>query len=129
MIYKLQFWTLVAGLVAYVAKYFYPDLPITANDILSGVLFLLGLIGVIPTVQGIRKSKYGATISDLFKSLAFWTLVAGLLGFVVRYYASNFPYSDAVILSVIIFLLNRVGINPQLLIMGFIADEEEEFWV
>lgn len=122
MIYKLQFWTLAVALLTYVAKYFYPDLPLDDAGILAGVLFLLGLIGVVPTVRGIRLSRYGATVGDLFKSLAFWTLVAGLIGFVVRFYAPEFPYTDAVILSVIVFLLNRVGINPQLMIMGFIED-------
>lgn len=122
MIYKLQFWTLVVGLVAYVAKYLLPDLPLTEADILAGVLFLLGLISVVPTVRGIRNGIHGATISDLFGSLAFWTLVAGLLGFVARFYAPNFPYSDAVILSVIVFFLTRLGINPQLYLMGFIED-------
>lgn len=124
MIYKLQFWTLVVGLAVYVATYFFPDLPLTEADILAGVLFVLGLIGVVPTVRGIRISKYGATISDLFRSLAFWTLVAGLIGFVVRFFAPDFPYSETVILSVIVFLLNQFGINPQLRIMGFIDDDE-----
>lgn len=116
MIYKLQFWTLVVALVAYVVKYFYPDLPITGADILAAVLFLLGLIGVVPTVRGVRSLGY--SFSDLFKSLAFWTLVAGLIGFVVRFFAPEFPYTDAVILAVIVFVLNRVGINPQ--IRGFL---------
>jgi uncharacterized membrane protein len=124
MIQKLQFWTLVVALATYVAKYFYPDLPLAEADILAGVLFLLGLIGVVPTVRGIRKSKYGATIGDLFKSLAFWTLVAGLIGFVVHFYAPEFPYSNAVILAVIIWVLNQIGINPQLRIMGFVDDED-----
>lgn len=120
MIYKLQFWTLIAGLLAYIVKYLYPDTPITEADILAGVLFILGLIGVVPTVRGIRESVYGATTVDIFKSLAFWTLVAGLVGFVVRFYAPNFPYTDAVILGIIIYLLNQIGINPQLRLMGFI---------
>jgi hypothetical protein len=123
MVYKFQFWTLVAGLAAYVAKYFYPDLPLGEESILAGVLFLLGLVGVVPTVLGIRESKYGAVASDIFKSMAFWVLVAGLVGFIARFYAPAFPYSDAVILSVVIFLLNQFGINPQLRLWGFVDDD------
>lgn len=114
MVYKLQFWTLVVALVAYVAKYFFPALPLTDADILAGVLFLIGLIGVYPTVRATVSAVHGITASDIFKSKAFWILVAGLVGFVVRFYAPNFPYTDAVVLSVIIFVLNQLGVNPEL---------------
>ena len=120
MIYRLQFWTLAVALITYVAKYYYPDLPITEADILAGVLFLLGLIGVVPTVQGIRGKTVGADISDLWTSLAFWTLVAGLIGFVVHFFAPDFPYTNTVILAVIIWVLNQIGINPQLQYRGFV---------
>lgn len=123
MISKLQFWTLVVALVTYVAKYFYPELPLTEADILAGVLFLLGLIGVVPSVRGIR-NKAGYTITDLFRSLAFWTLVAGLLGFVVRFFAPEFPYSDGIILSVIVWILTKIGINPELRWAGLMGYEE-----
>lgn len=114
---------MLVGLLAYVVKFFLPDFPLDATAILAGVLFLLGLIGIVPTIRGIRLSKYGATWTDLFKQLAFWTLVAGILGFVIRYYKPDFPYNDAVILAVIVFLLNKVGIVPQLRLMGFIDDD------
>ena len=121
MVNKLQFWTLVVALATYVLKYFYPDLPITEADILAGVLLILGLIGVYPTVRALWKATVSElTITDLFKSKAFWTLVAGLLGFVVRFYFPAFPYADAVILVVIIFILNRLGINPELRYYGLL---------
>lgn len=114
MISNLQFLTLVAGFFAYVATFFFPDFPLDEQEILAGVLFLLGLIGIVPTVRAIRNPAIaGYTIKDLFRSLAFWTLVAGLLGFVIRYYKPDFPYTDAVILSVLIWLLNQFGINPE----------------
>jgi hypothetical protein len=123
MIYKLQFVTLLVGLATYVAKYFYPDLPLTEADILAGVLFLLGLFGVVPTVLAIRDPQVSIyTLSDLFRSLAFWTLVAGLIGFVVHFFAPDFPYTNAVIFSVILFLLKQFGITPEALD----ADAERE---
>lgn len=124
MISKLQFWTLIVALATYVAKFFYPDLPFTEADILAGVLFLLGLIGVVPSVRGVTGKVLGYTIADLFKSLTFWTMVAGLLGFVVRFYAPEFPYSDAVILSIIVWVLTQFGINPELRYSGLIEYED-----
>lgn len=125
MIYKLQFWTLVVALATFVAKYFYPNLPLSEADILAGVLFLLGLIGVVPTIQAVFGKRLGFLVSDIFKSKAFWVLVAGLVGFVLRFYAPQFPYSDAVILAVVIFILNQLGINPELRWFGLLDYEDQ----
>jgi len=47
MIYKqYTFWLLVAGLVAYVVKYFAPDFPFSQDDIVAFFGFLLGLFGI-----------------------------------------------------------------------------------
>lgn len=112
MIYQLQFWVLVVGLVAYVARYFFPEFPLDEQQILAGVLALLGAIGITPQVRG------AVPADSILKSLSFWTLVAGLIGFVARFYAPEFPYTDAVILSIIVFLLREVGINPELRARG-----------
>jgi hypothetical protein len=127
MIYKLQFWTLVVALGTYIAKYFYPDLPLTEAEILAGVLFLIGLIGIVPAVRAaFNVAVIGYTLADLFKSLPFWVLVAGLIGFVVRFFAPEFPYTDAVILSVIVFLLNRFGIQPEMRFTESIVEMSED---
>jgi hypothetical protein len=128
MISNLQFVTLIAGFLAYVATFFYPEFPLDEEQILAAVLFLLGLIGIYPTVRAIRNPLVDDyTLVDLFKSLAFWTLVAGLLGFIIRYYKPDFPYADAVILSVIVFLLNQVGIKPEARSAEVSIEFEEEF--
>jgi len=109
MLNSLQFWTLVAGLVAFVAKFFYPNFPVDETQILAALLFLLGLIGVVPQLRTRAVTGY-----NLLTSKAFWTLVAGLVSFVVHYYFPTFPLDQAVLLSVIFFVLSAFGVNPEL---------------
>lgn len=46
-IYKsLTFWTLLVGLVLFVVTFYAPTFPLTAQNVLALVLFVLGLIGV-----------------------------------------------------------------------------------
>lgn len=113
MVNSLQFWTLVAGLLAFVARFFYPDFPMDESQILAAVLFVLGLIGITPQVKASLTVK-SVTFGDLLKSKAFWTLVSGLVAFVVHYYAPDFPLDQAAVLALIVFVLNAVGINPEL---------------
>lgn len=112
MVNQLQFWVLVAGLISFVARYFYPDFPLDEAQILAAALFFLGLIGVYPQYRG----AVGAV--SILKSLAFWTLIAGLIGFILRYFYPDFPYSDAVILAVIVWVLGQIGIVPELRARG-----------
>lgn len=121
MIHKLQFWTLLVGVIGYAVRFFYPDFPLDNEQILAGVLLLLGLIGVVPTVRAIRAKVYGATWKDLLTSLPFLSLVSGLIGFVVRYYQPDFPFSDAVIFSVVAWFVARLTVE-QLAYSGFIED-------
>jgi uncharacterized membrane protein YqjE len=119
MIFKsLTFWTLVAGLLAFVATFFFPNFPLDAAGILALVLFLLGLIGVVPTFRamGVR----GAVAGGIVNSLAFWQLVAGLLFFVVRFLAPDFPLDQGVILGVILFILGWFGVKPELRARGLL---------
>jgi len=115
MIASLQFWTLVVALVVFVLKYFLPGFPLDEQQILAAVFFVLGLLGIVPQLKA--RDVRGAGI---LKSKAFWALVAGLIGFIVHYYAPDFPYDDAVVLSVIIFVLNAIGINPELRARGLL---------
>ena len=64
---SLTFWTLVAGLLAFVAKFFLPTFPLDAVQILAAVLFLLGLFGVTPAFRA-----QGAMTAGIASSLAFW---------------------------------------------------------
>lgn len=109
VIYSLQFWTLVVALLVYVVKYYFPIFPFDNAQILAAVLFLLGLIGVVPQAQ-----LRGASFGDLLHSKAFWTLVAGIVAFLAHFFAPEFPLDGAVILALIVFVLNSAGINPEL---------------
>jgi len=117
MLSSLQFWTMIAGLLAFVAKFFYPNFPLDETQILSAVLFLLGLIGVVPTL-----AARGAIADDfpILKSLPFWTLIAGLVGFIVHYFFPEFPFDQTAILAGIVFILNQFGIRPELRARGIL---------
>lgn len=54
----------------------------------------------------------------IYKSKIFWTLVAGVLAFVAKYFYPAFPLSEVEILALIIFILNMFGIVPELRARG-----------
>lgn len=113
MIFKsLTFWTLVAGLLAFVAKFFLPNFPLDAGGILALVLFLLGLFGIIPAV------RVGVRAGMIFSSLAFWEMVVGLVVFVIHQFLPNFPMDTAAILAIVLFVLGLFGIKPELRARG-----------
>lgn len=49
----------------------------------------------------------------IYKSLTFWTLLVGLLMFVVTFYAPTFPLSAASVLALVVFVLGLIGVYPQ----------------
>lgn len=110
---SLQFWTLLVGVIAYVAKFYFPELPLDNQSILALVLFVLGLVGVTPQVRrlGLRPSL---TTTAVYNSLAFWQLVAGLVAFVVTYFAPQFPFDQDAIFAAIVFVLGLLGVVPEL---------------
>ena len=55
----------------------------------------------------------------ILKSRIFWGMVAGLVAFVAKAYAPNFPLDEAQILGVILFILGFFGIYPELRARGF----------
>jgi hypothetical protein len=122
MIYKsLTFWTLVAGLLAYVATFFFPTFPLDTAGILALILFILGLIGVVPAVRAARARKaLGAEAGSIVNSLAFWQLVAGLLFFVAKFFFPDFPIEQGVLLGVILFILGWFGVKPELRVRGLL---------
>jgi len=47
-------------------------------------------------------------------SKVFWTLIAGLIAFIAKYFYPEFPFSEVEILAALIFVLNLFKINPEL---------------
>ena len=106
---SLTFWTLVAGMVAFVAKFLAPGFPFTAEQILAALVFLLGLVNIKPTMQ-----RLALEVGDILHVKAFWVMIVGIVGFVVRYYFPTFPLDDVTILAIVIFVLGLFQINPEL---------------
>ena len=46
-----MFWTLVVGLLVYVVKLFLPAFPLSEENILAVVIFVLGLFGITPELR------------------------------------------------------------------------------
>jgi hypothetical protein len=117
MIYKsLTFWTLIAGLAAFVAHWYFPAFPFDEVTILAAILFVLGLIGVVPAFRAHR-----SLTPPIVNSLAFWQLVAGVVVFVLHFFASNFPFDQAAIMAFVLFVLGFFGIHPELRARGLIG--------
>jgi hypothetical protein len=57
--------------------------------------------------------------APIFKSLVFWTLLVGLIAFVVKFYQSGFPLSEANILALVVFVLGLIGVSPTFRAKGF----------
>lgn len=115
------FWVLVVGLLTFVAKFFLPTFPFDETQVLAAVLFILGLFGVVPAAQASARMRGAlATVGagDILKSLPFWTLVAGLVAFVVNFFAPTFPFAQDAILGFIVFILGLFQINPELRARG-----------
>jgi hypothetical protein len=115
---SLKFWTLIAGLLAFTAKFYFTNFPFDEVQIIAGILFLLGLFGLVPTV---RAGLVGGSASPIYKSMDFWKLVAGLLAFAAKWYASSFPFTSDVLLAALVFLLGLFGINPELRARGLMV--------
>lgn len=56
----------------------------------------------------------------IYKSKIFWTLIAGLIAFVVKFFAPDFPFNEVEILAVIFFVLNSFKIEPELRARGLL---------
>jgi hypothetical protein len=114
---SLTFWTLVAGLLAFVAKFFLPTFPLDNVQILAAVLFLLGLFGVTPAFRA-----QGAMTAGIASSLAFWQLIAGLLIFVAKFLAPAFPFDVNTLMTIILFVLGWFQITPELRARGILPN-------
>lgn len=112
---SLTFWTLLAGLAAFVAGFYFPAFPFDATTILAAILFVLGLIGVVPQLRAQR-----AITGSIVSSLAFWQLVAGFVFFVIKFFAPTFPFDETIILGFFLFVLGWFNIQPELRVRGLI---------
>lgn len=112
---SLTFWTLLAGLIAFIARFYFPAFPLDAIAILDLVLFVLGLIGVVPQLR-----VQGALTGSIVNSLAFWQMVAGLVAFVLHFFAPTFPFDEVVILGFFLFVLGLFNIYPELRVRGLL---------
>ncbi len=119
IVYSLQFWTLVAGLLAFTARYYFPSFPLDEAGILALLLFALGLIGIVPQFR-LYGARVALTTTVLYNSLPFWQLVAGLAAFVLHYFVPDFPFDEVLILAAIVFVLGLFGITPELRQRGLI---------
>lgn len=113
MFQSLTFWTLLAGLLAFVIKFFVPSFPLDDAQLLALIVSLLGLVNIYPQVR-----VHGLTAGDLLRSKPFWVLVSGLVGFVIRYFMPSFPLDDLTILALIVFVLGLFNVNPELRARG-----------
>lgn len=119
---SLTFWTLLVGVLAFALRWYFPAFPLDEASILALVLFLLGLIGITPTLRA--RGLRALVAPPIVNSLAFWQLVAGFLAFVVHFFAPDFPFSTETILAVILYILAVVGINPELRARGILPGSE-----
>ena len=114
MIFKsLNFWVLLVGVVGFVVRFYFPTFPLDNQSILSLVLFVLGLIQIVPQLRA-----RGALTVDIVHSLAFWQLVAGFLAFVLHFFAPTLPLDNVAILAVIVYVLSLFGVVPELRARG-----------
>jgi uncharacterized membrane protein HdeD (DUF308 family) len=115
IISSLAFWTLVAGFLGFVVKFLFPAFPFGADQILAAIMFILGAIGIVPTARlHAAIANRAVNFGDLLKSLQFWSLLAGLISFVVHFYSPTFPFVEAEILALIVYVLSLFDVTPQL---------------
>ena len=54
----------------------------------------------------------------IYKSKVFWTLVAGVFAFVVKYFFPSVEISEVQILAAIVLVLNSFNVTPELRARG-----------
>lgn len=115
---SLTFWTLLVGVVMFAVTYYVPTFPLNSQNVLALVLFVLGLIGVVPTfrIKGVRAALAGGVVNVL----AFWQLIAGFVWFCITFFAPTFPLTTDMILGAILFILSYFNIKPELRARGLI---------
>lgn len=117
-----QIVTIVAGLILAALKAVYPTIPLTEEQIVMVVTFLLGLFGVVVQVRNRAKVRQldpnGGNV--ILTSKAFWVMVAGLISFVVMAYFPDFPMANFDIAALLLWVLAQFGINPQLRAQGLL---------
>lgn len=118
----LQIVTIIAGLILAALKQFFPTIPLTEEQIVLVITFLLGLFGVV--VQVMKRAQIRSLNPDggnvVLNSKAFWLGIASLISLVITAYAPDFPIAQVDIAGVLLWLVAQVGLNPQFRAQGLI---------
>lgn len=109
---SLTFWTLFVGVIAFIIRWYIPAFPLTEGQILSVVIFLLGLISIFPTL--LARGFRAFVTPPILNSLAFIELLAGLVAFVLQTVAPDAPITRELVLGVILAVLAMLQIHPEL---------------
>lgn len=115
-----QIVTIVAGLLLAALKAFFPTIPLTEEQIVLVVTFLLGLFGIVVQVRARAKLRQldpnGGNV--ILNSKAFWLLIASVLSLVVTSFFPDFPIAQVDIAGVLLWLVAQAGLNPQFRAQG-----------
>lgn len=115
MLFKsMTFWTLFVGVAFFIIRWYVPTFPLEEGQILSLVLFFLGLIGIYPTIKSARIGLLALVTPPVLNSLAFLQLLAGLVAFVIQTVAPDAPLTKELILGAFLFILGLFQIHPEL---------------
>ena len=114
-----QFWTMIAAFVAFLVKYFYPAIPVTAPQILTACLLVLGFFGitVAPTLSHLALPT---NVTSLLSNMNFWVMLTGIVSFIAYSFYPNFPLNSTSLLAVVLLILTFFGIKPELVYRGLI---------
>lgn len=118
---SLTFWALVAAFLAYVARFFAPTFPMDQAQILSALLFLIGLFGIVPTMLITKTRSLSLSSESIFLMKEFWFLLVGVVAFVIHSYFPTFPLDDNALLALVLFIVGLFGIHPELRNRGLLA--------
>jgi uncharacterized membrane protein YiaA len=79
-------------------------------------LFLVAILCINRVYNKQDISEYDRRSKNMviLKSRMFWTLVVGLVVFVVKQLWPAFPLSEEFILGIVVFILGLFGITPEL---------------
>ncbi len=118
----LQIVTIIAGLVLAALKAFFPTIPLSEEQIVLLITFLLGLFGVVVQLRNraqLRKlDPNGGNV--ILNSKAFWLLIASVLSLVVTSFFPDFPIAQVDISGVLLWLVTQAGLNPQFRAQGLL---------
>lgn len=118
LIKSKAFWTLLVGVVAFAARWYWPTFPLTEGQILSLVFFVLGFFQIYPSLRASGLRAF--TSPPIYSSLAFLELVAGLAAFVIQTLQPGSPVTKEMVLMAFALVLGLLGVSVELRERGLI---------